>query len=481
MTGLEKINELLDEVKKSDDADFSHYWSAVLQLFIPASKPERSESASAFYQWANTNSIDQPLKFYYAEFLMGANYLLGENHELALPLLLKARNSFEEIGDNDGIEMCSLIIGVTYRSLGNFELALRTLLKPFSYFKQTGHYPILLQGSCNSLANVNLALHSYREAFTIFRIGYETGVETGDVFFPVRALIGMGKAKMQLDKPAEAIEYFNRALDEAEKTNSPINIGDALLELAVFNFRSGHFSEAEQLNKQALAIHEQEKLTGAAVTCCVNLGEIYIKQSRWDEALEVLNKGLALAEQSKVKLKMYKVHLLLSKVYKGMNNPAQSLYHHEIFHQLWEEVELENNDRKLANAKLIFEAEQTLKENIIIKKQKQEIEDKNHRLQETIDELTITKISRKAKGITLFVGIALIVAEDPIFSYVLGNIGPGNFWISILAKVIIIFSLTPINIAIERYLLRRFVLKKRKRLQGDARNNTMDNQGLINS
>jgi tetratricopeptide (TPR) repeat protein len=235
------------------------------------------------------------------------------------------------------------------------------------------------------------------------------------------------------------------------------------------------------LNRQALAIHEQGKSTGAAVTCCVNLGEIYLKLAKWDEALEVLNKGLALAEQSKVKPKMYQVHLLLSKVYKGMNDLAKSLYHHEISHELREKVQDENNARILADAQLVFEAEQTMNENIIIKKQKQEIEHKNRKLQETIDELTITKISRKAKGITLFVGIGLIVAEDPIFSYVLGSIGPGNFWLSILAKVIVIFSLQPINMAIERYLLHRFVLKKRKRLQEKALIDETGNQSLIAS
>jgi tetratricopeptide (TPR) repeat protein len=479
MTDFEKINDLLREVKNCSDADIHRYWSPMVQIFIPASKSERNESASAFYEWAKANAADQPLKLFYAEFLMGTNYLLGENFELALPLLSKARNSFEEIGENDGMEMCSLILGVTYRTLGNFDLALKTLLKPFAYFKQTGRYPIFLEGSCNSLANVNLELHNYEEAFTIFSIGYKTGLEIGDVFFPIRALFGMGKAKMQLDKPDEAIKYLSRALEEAEKTKSPINIGDALIELAVFNFRTGQLAEAEQLNKQALAIHEQEKLTGAAVTCCVNLGEIYIKQFRWDEALEVLNKGLALAEQSKVKLKMYQVHLLLSQVYKGVNNLAQGLYHHEIFHELQQEVQQEDNARKLIDAKLIFEAEQTMKENVIIKKQKQEIEIINHQLRETIDELTITKISRKAKGITLIVGIALIVAEDPIFSYVLGNIGPGNFWLSVLAKVVIIFSLQPINLAIEKYLLRRFVLKERKRLQEIARSNGMENTSVI--
>ncbi len=481
MRDSEKFNELLGKVKNCNDADIHLYWSPLMQLFIPASKTERSDSAYAFYQWAEPNATKHPLKFYYAEFLMGITYLLAENQELALPLLSKARNSFEEIGDDDGVAMCSLIMGVTYRSLGNFDLALKTLLKPFAYFKQTGRYPIFLEGSCNSLANVHFELHNYEEAFTIFRIGYETGVTIGDAFFPIRALIGMGKTKMHLDRPDEAIQYFKSALLEAEKTRSPINIGDALIELAVFNFRTGHLAEAEQLNKEALSIYEQEKLTGAAVTCWINLGEIYLKQARWDYALEALNKGLALAEQTKVKPKIYQVHLLLSRVYKAMNSPEQSLYHHEIFHELREKVQQQDNARKLIDARLIFEAEQTMKENIIIKKQKKEIEIKNRQLRETIDELTITKISRKAKGITLFVGIALIVAEDPIFSYVLGSIGPGNFWLSILAKIIVIFSLQPINMAIERFLLRRFVLKKRKSLQEKARNNAMGNSSLIAS
>jgi tetratricopeptide (TPR) repeat protein len=479
MTAFEKIGQLLGEVKDCTDADIHSYWSPLMQLFIPASNAEKNQAASAFYQWAEANAGEHPLKFFYAEFFMAINHLFHENQEQALPLLSKARNSFEGVGNSDGIEMCSLIIGVIYRSLGNFELALKTLLKPFAYFKQTGRYPIFLEGSCNSLANVYLELHNYQEAYILFSIGYKVGLEIGDVFFPIRALIGMGKAKMQLDQPDEAIQYFNSALEESEKTKSPMNIGDALIELAVFNFKIGHLAQAEQLNKQALAIHEQEKLTGAAVICCANLGKIYITQSRWDEALEVLNKGLDLAEQSKVKPKVYLIHLLLSKVYKGRNDLAQSLYHHEIYHDLQQKVQHEDNARKLTDAKLIFEAEQTMKENIIIKRQKMEIEDKNHQLRETIDELTITKISRKAKGITLVVGIALIVAEDPIFSYVLGTIGPGNFWLSILAKIIIIFSLQPFNIAIERYLLRRFVLKKRKRLLEQSRNNKMGDKIAI--
>jgi tetratricopeptide (TPR) repeat protein len=460
MTHTDAISRLLDETKTRSDAEIHLSWSPMIRLFIAASKAERSESASAFHRWAEANVDEQPLKFYYSKLLSGADHLLNDTHEVALPLLLEARNGCEKHGDRDGIAACSLFLGQVYRARGNLELALKTLQEPFTHFNQTGRYPILLAGNCHSLAELNLQLQNYEEAFSIFQTGYETSLKIGDAFFPVHALNGMGRARMLQDRLGEAEGFFNKAQEEARAIGNPMQLGDSLIELASFNVRTGNLALAEQLNQRALATHDG-KFPGAEITCCINLGEIYLKQSRWSEAVEVLDKGLALAERIQSKPKMSQVHLLLSKVYRGMGDAAQSLSHHEAFHELREKVLEEDNARKLIDAKLIFEAEQTQKENVVIKRQKQEIEDKNLQLQQYIDELTIVKISRKARGITLFVGIALIVAEDPVFGYVLSKVGEGNFLLSITAKIIIIFSLRPINIAIESYLLRRFVLKNR--------------------
>jgi len=111
---------------------------------------------------------------------------------------------------------------------------------------------------------------------------------------------------------------------------------------------------------------------------------------------------------------------------------------------------------------MVFEAEQTKKENAIIKAQKKEIENKNIQLQDTIDELTITKISRKARGVTLVVGIILIAMEEPLMGYLIHKIGEENFLLSLSAKIIILLSLKPIDKGIEHYMLRRLVLNKRK-------------------
>ena len=469
------LYELVDKLKTCPETDIPFYLDSFTPLFLVLPKAEMSKVVSDFHTWADENVSKDSLKFFYAEYFIGIYLMLNEEFEKALPLITKARKSFGDHGHIDGEEMCSLLTGVIYRSLGNFDLALKTLIKPFEFFKNTPLYRILFEGSCNSLAHVNFELRNYDEAFSIFKTGYEASLQSGNYYFRIYALDGMGKIKMLQHKPEEAKEYFHKALDEAQKTKSPLHISNALNELAVFDAGNGNFAEAEKLNKEALTIREKENLTGAVITSYINLGEVFLKQSKWEDALEVLNKALGLAEQVKVKPKMYQVHLLLSKVYKGMGDTKQSLYHYEIFHELREKVLEEDNARKLIDAKLIFESEQTKKENIIIKKQKQEIESKNLQVQETIDELTITKVSRKAKVFTLFIGIALIIAEEPIFAVVLKQVGE-NLFLNITAKVIIILSLKPIDQAIERYLLKRVILKKRKHGQRKGVVNAMDTE-----
>jgi hypothetical protein len=127
-----------------------------------------------------------------------------------------------------------------------------------------------------------------------------------------------------------------------------------------------------------------------------------------------------------------------------------------------EQVQEEDNARKLADAKIIFEAEQTKKENVIIKRQKQEIEKKNIELQETIDELTLARVSRKAKALTLGVAIVLFIFEDPIIGFSLKLLSSHNYWLSLFLKMAVIFSLSPINGAIEHYLLKKVIRKKKQ-------------------
>jgi hypothetical protein len=54
---------------------------------------------------------------------------------------------------------------------------------------------------------------------------------------------------------------------------------------------------------------------------------------------------------------MYQIHLLLSEIYLCKNDPGRCL-HYKQYHNLQERVGNEDNEKKIKNVKLVFEAEQ---------------------------------------------------------------------------------------------------------------------------
>lgn len=195
----------------------------------------------------------------------------------------------------------------------------------------------------------------------------------------------------------------------------------------------------------------------------IKLAEISVKSGRHDEAMELLHKALRIAEELRLKQKMFQINLMLSEIYQVIEDWMNCFFQFKAYHCIRDEVQHDDNEKKIKNLHLAFEAEQTLKENAIIKAQKEVIEHKNIQLQETLDELTITRVSRKAKVLTFILGITLIVAQDPIFVLVLNRIGENNYLFSIIAKATIILSLKPIDIAIEKHLLKKIILKRKKK------------------
>ena len=460
---IENINQLLSELKNCAVTDISKYFAPATDLFPLLSKMEQQECTKTFYQWAAENADREPLKFCYAKFFSAMNSFLSEQHETALNLVTEAQLQFDEQNDPDGMGICASLMGGIYRTLGNIDLALKTLWESYGLLKQSGAYSHFLSACTCNMASINLEMHNHEEAVLLFKITYEQCEKVDDQFWMNYALHGLGKVYLLQHKYPEAKEYLEKAMLLAGKSKNPLTISNSLTELGNYYFQSGHFTKAEQLHNQALVIREQQNFIGGAVTNSIRLGEVYIKQSKWKEALDILGKALALAEQIKVKPKIFQVHLLLSEIYESKKELRKSLFHFKLFHRVREQVEQEDNARKLKNARLIFEAGQTHKENIIIKEQKAEIENKNAELQQTIDELTLTKVSRKAKALTLGIAVIFFIFEDSILHFALHILPSDNYYLSLLVKMGIIFSLNPINRVIEKYLLRKVIRNKKQK------------------
>ena len=462
MTELEDVTRHLGALQSGPASELHTHFSRALRRFRFIPRAERRHLADQFRRWADDTSAAEFARPY-ALLLQGMDRFIAEEFYASLQLLTQARATFAERDDPEGLGLSAMLIGALYRTFGNFDLALKVLFEAYGLLEASGKYPMFLAATANSMGHIDLETGHLDEALEMFNVTYKESTKADDFYFGIYGLHGLGRVYMHQGSDAEAMEMFHRALELAERHAHPLHIANSLTELAAFHFRAGRLGESASLSQQALDIREQHDLLAGAVTNCLRLAEIHCARSQWTDARRVLERALAMAEQLKVKPKIAQVHHGLSDLYERMRLPEKSLRHYKRFHVLREEVEREDNAKSLADAKAVFEAEQTRKENVVIKEQKAEIERKNRELQDTIDELTRARIGRKAKALTLAVAVVLFIFQDAILRTALQLLASDNYFLLLAVKMAIIFSLSPINKAIEHHLLKGVMRKERLR------------------
>lgn len=458
MSPYEEILSVFEKLRLTGEKLYT--CSQLIDLFPLISKVEQKEIANRFYQLVQQTDDRNSCLHRYSKCLQCLHYFYSEEHEYFLPLATETQKLFEEQGDHIGLGVCLTIIGSTYRTLGNMDLALNALWQAYDYLNKSDKH-LHFQMACSfQIASIYAELNQSEEALPLFRHTQEMAEREHNYFWQIYALHGLGKLCLREQRNDEAKEFLSKAMDVSEQHCNPVSICNSLTELANYYTAVNDLEQAELLIKRSLRVREENKFIGGAITNCIQLGELYNKQSDFDQSIPVLEKGLTMANQIKVKPKIVQIHLLLSKIYETKNDLTKSLEYYKLYHETREQVEVEDSAKRLKNAALIFEAGQTQKENLIIKKQKKEIVAKNIELQHTIDELTKAKIGKKAKALTLMFAIVFFIFEDSILHFALHALSTNNYFLSLAVKMIIIFSLSPINKAIEKYLLKKVVRNK---------------------
>jgi len=458
---IEHLEKLFAEAKRHPSS-FEQFFDALWQTGTILPGAERRSLVERAFEFIKTAVPYQPKNMALAQLALGFISFHESNYEKSLPDVVMARQFFADLGDENGVQAANVILGIDYRTMGEFELALKYLLDGYHVLSKTVAYKMFHLFCVHHLAEMYAETGEYDQALRFY---HELGKESKEAGIPnlhVRELTGIGVIYLNQKKYALALDYLQQSIKLSEETNDMPVKARTLTEMGIYYTIMGDLQKAVDFQNQALAIRREMKIHNGVITNLVHLADLSVKLNEPDRAIDLLNEAMKIGEEIKVKAKVYKIHETLAGIYQSKGELIKSLFHFKAFHAIREEIQREDNQKKIKNQQLIFEAEQTKKENVIIRAQKQEIENKNRQLQETIDELTITKVSRKAKVFTLFIGIALIVAEEPIFHIVLKHVGEENMFLNVAAKVVIILSLKPIDIAVEHYLLKRLILKKRK-------------------
>ncbi len=460
MNAKEKIEQLFLEVKKGHysacDELFETVWLNHTTLPNLGIHPVIDE----ILQWANAHKSQHPDLLPRTQLAMGTIAHHSDQFDEALQHCTLAHELFSEMKDDDGMAACDIYSGFVYRSIGEIDVALKFGLEGIEQLTTSGKYKVLLTIGYYWVGGVFAETGHYDDALRLFNKGLKIDHAQVQEALRARFTNGIAGVYMKQKKYNLALENYQRALEITSELEPTLK-GRGLTDLGDYYYIMGDYNRAIQYNEEALDFRREMNIVNGSITNLINLGEILTRQGKFTEAITRLNEALNLSETIRVKSKMFQVHKLLSDIYLSIGNLQESMAHYKAFHEIREDVNHEDTERKVKNQQRLFEAEQTRKENAIIKAQKAEIEHKNHQLEETIEELTITKVSRRAKAITLVIAVALIVIDTTLHHFVVSQYAHGNYFILLASEGFIVLMLRPIEKLVEHYLLSRIIKQKR--------------------
>ncbi|MCB9251146.1 MAG: tetratricopeptide repeat protein [Flavobacteriales bacterium] len=349
------------------------------------------------FKWSEANRSKHPDFFAWITLTIGSVLFLTDDFEQSKKYLNDAAVLFKEMQDEESIAACNVVMGFLYRSTGETDLAMRYGLYALDMLENTDRYKVYLIMCYYWLGGVYMENGHYDNALKMFESALNLDYPLGIQHFSARLVNAIGGVYMKQGKHELALMNLNKALELSNSETESTFIARGLTDLGDYYLAMENYVKAIEYNKQALEIRVHSNIRNGSITNYINLGEIYLKKGEGEKALNVLLECLPIAEDIHVKPKLYQIHQKLSEVYMLLGNTGDSFKHFRIFHETFEAVNNDDIENKVKNQLALYKAEQTRKENIIIKAQKEEIEKEKQRSDDLLRNILPDEIAQELK------------------------------------------------------------------------------------
>ncbi|MCD4669238.1 MAG: tetratricopeptide repeat protein, partial [Actinomycetia bacterium] len=223
------------------------------------------------------------------------------NYAEAMSYSRKSIDIYSELDDKNGIASVLSVMARVYWSQGMVDKSLEYYLESLRGKQECGsgedelalcHLNI---GACYSgLNRLDLALSSYEYALSILEKSGNRK-KLAYLFNNIGSVYGR---KEELDK---AREYFQKALELREDLGDKNGIASTLANLGSLQEDLNDNESALGFFKRSLELFEEIGNRRLVAYTCGNIGGVYTRLGRFDEAEEVLSRGLSITRKLSVK------------------------------------------------------------------------------------------------------------------------------------------------------------------------------------
>lgn len=223
---------------------------------------------------------------------IGLYYYTQNNYPKALEYQLKALNINQHSGGKSSIAASNLgRIGMIYSDMGNYPKALEFYFKALTMAQEIGNK----QSSCADLINIGIVLKqegNYSKALEYYLKALKIGEELGNKRMISACYGNIGVIYWAQKNYPKALEYQMKDLAIDQETGNKQGIAQDLDNIAIVYHDMGDYSkELEYDNKSLKIYYELEEGKGVAINL-INIGETYVEQKKYKNAKLLLDSAL---------------------------------------------------------------------------------------------------------------------------------------------------------------------------------------------
>jgi class 3 adenylate cyclase len=370
-----RMQLLYSEAKTGDQFAVDQFFNEVLENVALVQGIGTSEIVRKV-SWFRDHPEISKRGFAFSFFITGFVESFLSMHRSSIVLCTQANQIFELANDIDGVALCALVIGTNYRGLGNVELATQYMKESYHQLRATDKILHFSIASGHQLAELYFETEKFQEALKICEEVLELISRPANAkkIFDARVLNTAGNIFAKLGCDSSAVKYFTEAISRSKELKQLPVTARVLTDIGGYYQTKSDLYLAKRYNERALKIRYRLKLENPSLTNIINISNILLQQEKADEAIELLLKGYGIAKKLNANIKMLQILKKLSWIFEERQELPASLVYYKQYSTLLEQQNKDLYEQKIGSIKLFLEAEQAIKQNELIKAQKEELE-----------------------------------------------------------------------------------------------------------
>lgn len=306
------------------------------------------------------------------KFLKAANRLIISKPDSASHIFREAYNLFPESEKTSENYLYLLIsMGKSNYIAGDFALAFQYNFTGLELARKLDNKPAIAKAN-NQLGNVLNMQKKYKESYDYYQSAMILAEEMNDSALIASVWLNLGISFMDQNDYAEARKYLQKSLNYLEKGSDGYMISKVYNQLGNAAFFENDDSLAVSCFIKVIrdySLNNDWEL-GYAYE---GLSKVKLRQGATHEAIDLAEKGLAIAQSINARWDILQLLLILSDAYQKDGNYPQALQYAKDYNQLYEDIYNDQKDHEINYLQLKLSEAENLRlhaENQILQKNK---------------------------------------------------------------------------------------------------------------